>query len=222
MKRKAWAILLILLLALWGCGSSDKGEDSGKGSSTPPSTAEPAKSAKSETAASSDTIKYKIKDGNDNDFAKVKQMKAGRWTATLGDRKYSLEKSDKYKFALPDGTEYKARRDDDKLKLKNGEDTLLEMKFYDDKVKVIPAGGKTYEFKFKEDQRVKVTLDDREIGKVKYYSDSGKLKAKDADDKEVAVLKGYNKINPALAPLLVPDLSEELKVFLMLYFFMEG
>ena len=221
MKRKAWAILLILLVALWGCGSSDKGEDSGKGSSTPPSTAKPAESAKPAASSSSDTIKYKIKDGNDNNFAKVKQMKAGRWTATLGDRKYSLEKSDKYKFALPDGTEYKARRNGDKLKLKNGEDTLLEMKFYDEKVKVIPAGGKTYEFKYK-DQRIKVTLDDRELGKVKFYPDTGKLKAKDADDKEVAVLKGYGKVNPALAPLLIPDLNEDLKVFLMLYFFMEG
>lgn len=218
MKRKAWAILLILMLALWGCGSSDKGEEEKTSTPSPPAKEAPAKPA---AASNADTIKYRIKDGNDNDFAKVKQMKAGRWTATLGDRKYSLEKSDKYKFALPDGTEYKAKRDGDKLKLKKGEDTLLEMKFYNDKVKVTATGGKTYEFKYK-DERIKVTLDDRELGKVKYYSDKGKLKAKDADDKEVAVLKGYTKATPALAPLLISEWPEDIKVFIMLYYFMEG
>jgi hypothetical protein len=52
------------------------------------------------------------------------------------------------------------------------------------------------EFKIKED-KIKVVLEEQELGKVQFYPDTGKLKVKDHDAAEIAVLKGLGRLSAA-------------------------
>ncbi|MEW5725519.1 MAG: hypothetical protein AB1896_20595, partial [Thermodesulfobacteriota bacterium] len=148
--------------------------------------------------------KHKIKDAAGNEIARVKNMGGGRWTVTVDNRKFALESEgpDVYSFELPGGEKLKAKKKENKLKLKRGEEVLVEVKFYEDKFKVTPAGSDTYQFKYKE-EKVKVYLGDRELGQVKYYPDTGKLKAKDEGGREVAVTRGATGVSAGLAPFLM-------------------
>ena len=143
--------------------------------------------------------KLKITYGQNETEMELKQN-GTEWTATEGadvfvidyknGKEFSLTKNGK---ALASGTLATG-----KLAL-TGDSFFLELKFKEEKIKVFSSSGAMpYEIKMKED-KVKVVWSELEYGKVKFYADTQKLKAKDKDDTEVAVMKDAGKLRSALA-----------------------
>ncbi len=129
--------------------------------------------------------------------------------------------------------------DNGKVVFKKGYDTLAEGKFkgsklemqsvYGDlflKLKVTPEKIKvnwnktkdTWVLKRKED-KIKARLNDMEYGKIKFYSDKGKLKAKDRFDKVVAEIKSFDRLSFAPGAFLMTELSNDQKIFLAMLLF---
>lgn len=213
--KRVLIIISITLLLISGCGGS---EDEGK------KTAAPAPKAKSDTQASSTEAlaTYKIKDASGNEIARVKRMSDVKWTYRVSGKKYSLTTGDNYSFKLPDGVKYKAKRKEDKLKLKSGDDVHVEVKYYKDKMKVTPQSGEVFQIKYKEG-KVKVYRGDDELGQINFYADKEKLKAKNIKDDEVASVKGVKYSSASLAPFLIgDDMPEYCRAFLTLLFFADG
>lgn len=76
------------------------------------------------------------------------------------------------------------------------------LKIRADKTKIGKGGGETpLELKYKPG-KVKVVLSGQELGKVQFYPETGKLKVKDHDGGEVAVLKGLGESRAAPGVLL--------------------
>lgn len=107
----------------------------------------------------------------------------------------------------------------EKIKIKKDGDAYLTFKMYSDKMKIqIADSSNVWQIKDKED-KYKVYLNDESRGKVKYYPDNGKTKAKDADNNTIASTKGFSKLNPALGALFIEpetDSDDEIRAFIML------
>ena len=166
---------------------------------------------------------YKVKYGPSETPIKVKKWRADRWTAQAGDDKYALDREgDVFKFTRPDGTKIKAKMSDDKLKLKQDDEAIIQIKYYSDKLKVDVRGDDSFEWeiKFKGD-KIKVDRLESEMGQVRYDADKDKLKAKSAAGADEAALKEFGRLSAALAPFLMGEsVPLERRIFLMLLFFM--
>jgi hypothetical protein len=80
-----------------------------------------------------------------------------------------------------------------------------------EKTRIAFEGGRRppLTIKRKDAEKLKVTVGDREAGKIKLYADKGKVKAKaEAGDEELCETKG-DRLLPSLAVCFVPDLPEE-------------
>nr|WP_321400764.1 hypothetical protein [uncultured Desulfobacter sp.] len=96
-------------------------------------------------------------------------------------------------------------------------DTFLDLKCRADKIKVVlNAASPPWEIKFKGD-KVKIVHSDREYGKVKFYSETGKTKAKDSQGNAVAEMKGRRELSAAPGVFLIEPLTQDQAVFLALY-----
>ena len=150
---------------------------------------------------------------------KIKALEGGVWEAKGAGGQYRLEpgKGDKLIFTLPDQTRIEAVVQVDRAKFKRNGDLWLGVKLYPDKIKVdlTESGSGDWEYKDKGD-KIKVYRGEGQTGKVKYYPETGKLKAKDNDEKEVAVIKGAGRPSAVLAPFLSTGLSPERQVCLAL------
>ena len=173
------------------------------------------------TAAGEMQEEYKIKFGVGETQVKIKKMGEGRWTARIDDNKYVLQTKGKgkYEYKWPDG-QLDGKLTPDKFKLKKGEEDFLEVKFTDEKIKIkLPNSSNDWELKYK-DNRFKVEEDNVEVGKVQYYPDTGKLKAKDNADNQVAEMKDAGRLRAAVAPFLMGEaVPMEQRLFLVLLFF---
>ena len=139
-----------------------------------------------------------------------------RWEMTDGGKTYAVEDTGNgtYKF-FEGGNQIAAGafKEADKFKFKGGDGKLyLKLKFKNedgaDKIKVSLTDDELepWSLKFKED-KVKVMKGETELGKVKFYPDEKKLKAKDASDKEVAQTKDIPRLSASLGALLISDLD---------------
>jgi hypothetical protein len=164
---------------------------------------------------------YKIKFGVEAISIKIKKMGEGRWTARIDDQKYSLQThgQGKYEYKWPDG-QLDGKLASDKFKLKKGAEDFLEVKFTADKIKIqLPDTPDQWELKYK-DGRIKIEKADVEMGKVQYYPDNGKIKAKDAAGTEVAEMKDSGRLRAVVAPFLMGEaVPMEQRIFLVLLFF---
>lgn len=111
------------------------------------------------------------------------------------------------------------RRSGSELLLQATEGRFLKLELKADKTQVwLTSQGEPFEFKAKSDE-VKVRQGKTELGKVKFYPDTGKLKAKNAAEEEVALVRGSTKATAALGAFLLPGeipLEQKLLVFLLL------
>lgn len=83
----------------------------------------------------------------------------------------------------------------------------------------LDAEAKPIECKLKEGQ-IRVSLDGKELGRVKYYADTKKAKAKSAADQEVAVMRDARGPTAALAPFLMgAEVPDEKRMALVLLLF---
>lgn len=101
-------------------------------------------------------------------------------------------------------------------------DAFLDLKCRADKIKVVlNASFQPWEIKFKGD-KVKVVHGDTEYGKVKYYGETGKIKAKDPQGNAVAEIKGLRALSAAPGVFLIEPLTQDQAVFMALYILSAG
>nr|WP_319490496.1 hypothetical protein [uncultured Desulfobacter sp.] len=100
--------------------------------------------------------------------------------------------------------------------------TFLGLKCRADKIKVVlNASSPPWEIKFK-GNKVKIVHSGTEYGKVKFYSETGKIKAKDSQGNAVAEMKELSALSAAPGVFLIEPLTQDQAVFLALYILSAG
>jgi len=114
---------------------------------------------------------------------------------------------------------------DDGFKLRTPADKLLwKVKVDKEKIKIADNEDMTHAWtiKFKADENTKVTdAKDKEIGALKFNKETGKIKLKDASDKELFVVESGRRSN-AYAALLLKDVPEEQRDIILGELFVRG
>ncbi len=126
-----------------------------------------------------------------------------------------------------------------KVVFNRGYETLAEGKFNGSKLSMASAKNDLYlfvnissdiikvnwnesddewELKLKEG-KIKARYNEMEYGKIKFYSDTNKLKVKDRFDKAIVEIKKYDKLCFAPGAFLMTELSEDQQIFLALLLF---
>ena len=141
-----------------------------------------------------------------------------QWKLAAGGKLLSLIQEDSGRLVLRQGNVQIAggNRRGDRLELQAAEATYLKFELKAEKTLVwFDAEAAPIEFKAKGDE-IKVRQGKVELGKVKYYAKTRKVKAKKADS-EIAVLAGPNKATAAAGAFLVPaEIPEEKRFFTLL------
>ncbi len=152
--------------------------------------------------------KHKIELGPDRTLV-LERAATGTWTLADSGTVHELVRTgDDLEVRTKGTTTAKGRLKGDKLELARGDGSpLVSVGFKPDKVKLQLPGGALWELKHKED-KIKVTRGEAEIGKVKHYPDTGKLKVKDASDVEVAALKDWPGLAGAPGVFLIERAGE--------------
>ncbi len=148
----------------------------------------------------------------------IQETRPGAWTCRADGNRLVVEVTGGDVKLLRDGRRVAAGKVDGARLEVTGADgaAVFSFKFYPDKTKVfLPGRTDPIEFKRKED-KVKVVVKGEEVGKVKYYGDTGKLKAKNAAGEVVAQTRDMGRLSAALAPFVVADLNEDLRIQLCL------
>ena len=108
----------------------------------------------------------------------------------------------------------KVKIKDKGFKLVDENDKLLwKVKISGDKVKISDneENKNPYVLK-KSDDKVKVKdKNEKEIARVKFYSDNGKLKLKDMSGKELYISKDYTKLSGAIGVLAITEIPAKLR-----------
>lgn len=212
MRALAQLATVSALAALAACSTMEKPEkpeEKAQAASTRPG-------ADSQADAAVSSIKIELNDGKV--ILKVKRRGEGTWSCSRDGAELAV-KANGGEYTLTKGSETIASGtlDGGTLKLEDGAGkAYMDLKFTTEKVKISLKGDATvWELKRKEN-KYKVRVGETEYGKVKYYPDNGKTKAKDTADAVVAQCKSFEQLNPSLGAFLVKDANEEMQTFLML------
>jgi hypothetical protein len=103
---------------------------------------------------------------------------------------------------------------DNSFKLVDENDKLLwKVKIKEGKAKISDNEENKNPFVIKKSEdKVKVKdKNEKEIARVKYYSDNGKLKLKDMSGKELYISKEFNKLSGAIGVLAINDIPAKLR-----------
>ncbi len=178
------------------------------------------------SGANSDiTAKYKFKTGDDKVEALVVKEHIDHETievnldgqAFIMKARMNKPGSRKYKELV--GTDEKTliaevKIKDDSFKLVDENDKLLwKVKIKEGKAKISDNEENKNPFVIKKSEdKVKVKdKNEKEIARVKYYSDNGKLKLKDMSGKELYISKEFNKLSGAIGVLAINDIPAKLR-----------
>lgn len=175
--------------------------------------------------ASDITAKYKFKTGDDKVEALVVKEHSDHETievnldgqAFIMKARMNKPGSRKYKELV--GTDEKTliaevKIKDDSFKLVDENDKLLwKVKIKEGKAKISDNEENKNPFVIKKSEdKVKVKdKNEKEIARVKYYSDNGKLKLKDMSGKELYISKEFNKLSGAIGVLAINDIPAKLR-----------
>lgn len=97
------------------------------------------------------------------------------------------------------------------------EQLLFKIKFSEDKIKIANNEDMTSPFELKTKSPEKIEIRDssgNEIGNVKFYADTGKLKVKDNQEKEILVIKNF-KLSAAPGVILFKDIPAKLRCIIL-------
>ena len=140
------------------------------------------------------------------------EKQIGFWKATSPNITMKVMSTpDEYLLETPT-TKYTAKFKGEKIKVYDAAETLrFVIKNTGDKIKVLQSEEdlNPWSLSVKDDgARYKVSKGEQEIGKVKWYADTSKVKVKDLDEEEVCVIRSDVMV-PGAAVCLFDDLSEE-------------
>ena len=215
--------------------SSEKVEQSTTPTTTPTPTeatpsaiqsSTPAPAVSNANATTSDiTAKYKFKTGDDKVEALVVKEHSDHETievnldgqAFIMKARMNKPGSRKYKELI--GTEEKSliaevKIKDDSFKLVDENDKLLwKVKIKEGKAKISDNEENKNPFVLKKSEdKVKVKdKNEKEIARVKYYADNGKLKLKDMSGKELYISKEFNKLSGAIGVMAINEIPAKLR-----------
>ena len=177
------------------------------------------------SAVSDITAKYKFKTGDDKVEALVVKEHSDHETievnldgqAFIMKARMNKPGSRKYKELV--GTDEKTliaevKIKDNSFKLVDENDKLLwKVKIKEGKEKNSDNEENKNPFVIKKSEdKVKVKdKNEKEIARVKYYSDNGKLKLKDMSGKELYISKEFNKLSGAIGVLAINDIPAKLR-----------
>lgn len=167
-------------------------------------------------------IRLKLASGEE---ARISRSEDGRWAYRCGTEAYGLETDNagSLVFTKNRRTLASGRFKGEKITLtaETG-DWFLSLKLTPGKIKFFPdTSASPLEFKIKP-EKVKVVYGGVDFGKVKYYPDTGKLKAKDNMGNTVAEMRGLDKLNAAPGAFLVESFSRDQSVFMALFLLSAG
>ncbi|KJR40433.1 secreted protein [Candidatus Magnetoovum chiemensis] len=164
-------------------------------------------------AKSYDTVEL---EKNESLLISFKQTSYG-WQSKSNSKTFEIEKTgNTYQFKSG-SLFYTLKIKDDKYKLYNIKDVLVfKIKEKEGKIKISQSeeDPNPWILKLSDNEgKYKVEKSGAEIGKVKYYPDDGKLKAKDDKDNVLCSMK-YNHLSIAPAVCLINGISEEERLVL--------
>lgn len=159
------------------------------------------------------------------DEARISKDVTGDWQFNQGAETYALEKDTKGALVFKKGYQTLAsgRFKGEKLDMTTGSgDAFLNLKVTADKIKFSEPGSSTpWELKIKSD-KIKLVYGDVEYGKVKYYPETGKIKAKDRMGKTVAEIRDHSGLTAAPGAFLAENFPKDKAVFLALFLISHG
>ena len=177
-------------------------------------------------ASTSDiTAKYKFKTGDDKVEALVVKEHSDHETIEVNldgqvfIMKARMNKPGSRKYKELAGTDEKTliaevKIKDNSFKLVDENDKLLwKVKIKEGKAKISDNEENKNPFVIKKSEdKVKVKdKSEKEIARVKYYADNGKLKLKDMSGKELFISKDYTKISGAIGVLAIQEIPAKLR-----------
>lgn len=168
------------------------------------------------------THKLKLNGGSTEE--EIRKVATGHWSVTRGATSYACQRSGQALTVTKDNAPWlTGKAGSDKASLLKGDgSTYLSVKYRSDKIKLTAPGvSKLWEFKISSD-KIKVRVGEKEYGKVKYYADTGKTKAKTAAGAEVAAIYGLGRNSAAPGVILVNELDHDQTSALMLLLLVLG
>lgn len=166
--------------------------------------------------AASEAIKVKFPNGSQ---ARISNSGNLQWKYVIDGNTWILEKENggRIRFAKEKQILATGVFIGEKLKMETPAGALfIRVKTAENKIKFtcgIPP--RDYEFK-RTPEKIKVRSGKTEFGKIKYYTDNGKLKVKNKANKTVAELHGYARLSAAPGAFLINDVSPDTAVFMVL------
>lgn len=160
--------------------------------------------------------KFNIKNGATN--FEITHTESGEWTCNVDGNDLVVKRSDNaYELYRWGGRFATGEMNAGKLNLyESGDFALFSLKLSDEKIKLCIGNSiESIEFKIKPD-KIKVVEKGAEVGKVKFYADTGKCKAKNAREETVAESNDFETCSVALAPFVVQDIDKEIRLFSVL------
>ena len=130
------------------------------------------------------------------------------------------EKGSKLEFKTSSAEYVMKEKEEGKFKIYNPDESLLlKVKCDGEKCKVYQSEDdpEPWSIKAKDDNRFKVSKGEKELGQVKFYPDTLKVKVKDPSDVEICSMKS-DRLRSAPAVILFTELSEEQKLLLFALF----
>jgi hypothetical protein len=184
--RRCWLVvgysIGIAFALLIGCVQEPEGYESTSGDRTAQaSTIAAGEKIKVKTANDQPVVEFKLRD----DRVTIEVSTSGASRILRGE----TNEKDKRKYEWEDGTRVaEVKPNDDGFKVRTPDGKLLwKVKTNPDKVKISNNEENTnpFELEWKGQDRVKVTLGQTELGKMKFYGDRQKVKVKDANEREL-------------------------------------
>jgi len=146
------------------------------------------------------------------------------WEAVEGGATFAVKRDGaEIVFTVGGVTKASGELEGGKLKLRDADKGLyFEIKLSADKIKVaLEPDGVPWELKAKGD-KFKVVRDEEELGKVKFYPDTRKLKVKNAAEEEVAVARDAWGLTAAAGVFLMDGLDVEKRNAILLTLLLLG
>ncbi len=168
--------------------------------------------------------KFKLKkSSSDEDWLTV-ELKDDTWSAASPSLTLSIKLKETKIVLSTSSTEYVAKLSDEKTKIYNADESLrFVIKKSDEKIKILQSEDDPTPWSLSlkdEGTRYKIVKGETEIGKVKFYLDTGKNKTKNLEDETVCDIT-TNSLLPGAAVCLFSELSEEDQLLLFTVLTME-
>lgn len=157
--------------------------------------------------------------------ARIAKESPGQWSFRTEGTRYVLESDTEgiLAFKKEDKILARGKPKGEKLTLTtDGSTVYAYFKFSVDKIKMSPDGSSSlWEFKIKPD-KIKVSYGGVEYGKVKFYKDSWKVKAKNRQGNTEAEFKGMDALSAAPGAYLASSLDRDKRICVVLTLLMMG